>query len=126
MQKANFQFEVVVGADKSPDRTLEIVEEYRRRHPDKVRLIARERNLGSGNFVETYAACRGEYVAILEGDDYWTSADKLQVQADGLDARPDWALCFHTVQIVRDDGGESHYWFPAERRPVSRLDDLLE
>ncbi len=73
MQEADFPFEVVVGEDKSPDRTLDIVEEYRRRHPDKIRVIARKRNLGSGNFVETYGACRGEYVAILEGDDYWTS-----------------------------------------------------
>lgn len=126
MQEANFPFEVVVGEDKSPDRTLEIVEQYRQRHPDKIRLIARERNLGSGNFVETYGACRGEYVAILEGDDYWTSAEKLQVQADALDARPDWVLCFHAVQVVRDDGREPHYLFPPGRRAVSTLDDLLK
>ena len=124
MQEANFPFEVVVGEDKSPDRTLEIVEEYQRRYPDKVRLIARDRNLGSGNFVETYAACRGEYVAILEGDDYWTSSEKLQVQADALDARPDWVLCYHRVQVLRDDGREP-YLFPLGRQEVSTLDDLL-
>jgi glycosyltransferase involved in cell wall biosynthesis len=125
MQEVDFPFEVVVGEDNSPDGTLKVVEEYRRQHPDKIRLIARERNLGSGNFVETYAACRGKYVAILEGDDYWTSSEKLQVQADALDARADWVLCFHGVQVVHDDGREPQYMFPPGRREVFTLDDLL-
>jgi glycosyltransferase involved in cell wall biosynthesis len=125
MQETRFPFEVVVGEDSSPDDTRRIVEEYQRRHPDTIRLIARERNLCSGNFVETYAACRGTYIAILEGDDYWTSPDKLQVQVDALDAHPDWVLCFHTVQVVREDGSKPPYLFPQGRKEVSTLDDLL-
>jgi glycosyltransferase involved in cell wall biosynthesis len=125
MQNVDFSFEIVIGEDKSPDGTLKVVEKYQRQHPDKIRLIARERNLGSGNFVATYAACRGRYVAILEGDDYWTSSEKLQIQAQALDTHADWVLCFHGAQVVYDDGREPQYMFPPGRREVFSLDDLL-
>jgi glycosyltransferase involved in cell wall biosynthesis len=125
MQQTDFPFEVVIGEDKSPDDTRKLVEEYQQRHPNKIRLFARERNLSSGNFVETYAACRGKYVAILEGDDYWTSPDKLQIQADALDAHREWVLCFHTVRVMREDGSQPPSLFPQGRKEVSTLDDLL-
>ena len=127
MQKTDFPFELLIGEDKSPDATRRIVEAYERRHPGKIRLLAREQNLGMmRNFVDTYLRCRGTYVALLEGDDYWTCAQKLQLQADALDAHPDWVICFHTVRFVTDDGSRPSYLFPSGRPEVSTLDDLME
>lgn len=100
-QQTTFEYEIVVGEDCSSDRTREILSAYRERHPGRIRLLLPERNLGMmGNFTATFRACRGEYIAILEGDDYWTSAEKLQRQADFLDSHPDFAECFHNAEIV--------------------------
>jgi len=126
MQETNFPVELVIGEDKSPDDTRKIAEEYRQRYPDRIRLLARERNLGIiNNFVETYLACRGTYVAILEGDDYWTDAKKLEAQVNALEAHPEWVMCFHKVRVFRDDGSQPAYLSPEDWREESTLDDLL-
>ncbi|MCV4697829.1 glycosyltransferase, partial [Escherichia coli] len=72
MQETDFPFELVIGEDCSTDNTRKICEDYARRFPDKIRLLARERNLGMcSNFVETILACRGDFIAFCDGDDYW-------------------------------------------------------
>jgi glycosyltransferase involved in cell wall biosynthesis len=104
-QVTDFDFEIIVGEDCSTDRTREIVRDYAARAGGRVRLFARERNLGlSENLRRSWAACRGEYIAILEGDDYWTDSRKLQRQADALEAHPEWALCFHRARVINEDG----------------------
>jgi glycosyltransferase involved in cell wall biosynthesis len=100
MQKANFDWELVIGEDCSTDRTREIIEQLVKEFSGRgsIRLLANEQNLGVGaNFRRTYEACLGEYIAFLEGDDYWTAEEKLQLQADFLDAHPDVSLCFHPM-----------------------------
>jgi len=126
MQETDFPFEVVIGEDKSPDGTRQIAEEYQRRHPDTIRVLARERNLGAHNFPETYAACRGRYVAVLEGDDYWTDSRKLQREVDALEAHPDWVIAFHAVRVVSEGCTTPPDIFPKEWREISTLDDLLQ
>ena len=67
--------------------------------------LVRPKNLGiSRNFADALANCRGQYVAILEGDDYWTDSRKLQMQHDFLAANPDYSACFHRVKLHLDDG----------------------
>jgi len=93
-QNVTFDYEVVIGEDCSTDHTRAILMDYQRRYPDRIRLILRDRNVGAmRNFAETIEACRGEYVALLEGDDYWRCTDKLQKQVDFLDGHPDYAIC---------------------------------
>ena len=105
-QEADFDFEVVVGDDASSDGTPEILRDLQVRYPDRLRLILREKNIGPArNFLDVLGACRGEYVAILDGDDYWTSPEKLQKQADALDADPTLAICSHRVEHVFEDEG---------------------
>src|SRR5262249_15023243 len=104
----------------------EIVEGYARRHPDVIRPLWADRNIGIvGNFARCWAACRGEYIAVLEGDDYWTGADKLQRQVDVLERHPGWAMCFQRVRVVSDDGRPPGEFPTGPQKPVFTLRDLL-
>ncbi len=97
-QKANFDYEIVVGEDRSTDRTREILLRLADENPGRLRLLLRPQNLGMGaNFADAYANCRGEYVALLEGDDYWSDPQKLAKQVAVLDAHPEYSGCAHAV-----------------------------
>lgn len=123
-QRTDFAVEQIIGEDCSTDGTRAIVEDFWRRRPDVVKPILRQRNVGRrANFMECFHACQGEYIAIVEGDDYWTAAHKLQVQADFLDANPDFAVCFHALEHRFEDGTPPRI----NRRSRARytLDDLL-
>lgn len=94
-QKLNCEYEIVIGEDRSTDATLKICEEYASNYPDKIRLLKRETNLGMiGNWIDTIKSCKGLYVAICEGDDYWTDPFKLQKQVDFLESNPEFSICF--------------------------------
>ena len=125
MQKVNFRYELVIGEDCSVDRTRDIIIQFQKKYPDRIRLLLRERNLGSSmNFIRTLEACQGEYVALLEGDDYWTSPYKLQRQVDFLDAHPECSACSHTVLVFFEDGKRRLY--PSRRRKgILGLEDIL-
>lgn len=93
MQKTDLDYELVIGEDCSTDRTRDICKSYKEKYPKKIKLLLQERNLGIiPNFIQTLRACDGEYIAMLEGDDYWTDPYKLQKQATFLDANPDYGL----------------------------------
>lgn len=127
-QQADFSFEMVIGEDCSEDGTRQICLDYQRKYPGRIRLLLPERNIGSyENFRRVFAACRGEYIALLEGDDYWTSPMKLQRQADLLVRNPGWALCFHDVMIVTDgDRSPPRPFCSGTMKPVYAQRDLIE
>lgn len=105
MQRFNQPWEVLVGEDRSPDATREILLDYQRAHPDRLRLFLREKNLGATrNLYEVLLSCRGRYIALLEGDDYWTDPDKLQKQVDFLEEHPDYIACTHRCAFVDQKG----------------------
>jgi glycosyltransferase involved in cell wall biosynthesis len=130
MQKVTFPYEIVIGDDFSTDKTREIIVDYAVKHPDKIRLLLHERNLGLGgknNFIHTLKACVGEYVAILEGDDYWTDPHKLQKQVELMDEHPQCAICIHDVQEFHQNLGEIRKSiFPEHLRLVTQQKDLLK
>ncbi|MET4076697.1 glycosyltransferase [Hymenobacter sp. UYCo722] len=100
MQQTGFSVEMVIGEDCSTDDTRRIAQEYAKQYPGRVRVITQDSNLGiMPNLMATMAACQGEYIAFLEGDDYWTDCNKLQIQVDALQANKDCALCFHDAEI---------------------------
>ena len=104
MQRANFQFEVIIGEDCSTDHTREIVLDYGQRFPETIRVITSETNVGGfQNFLRVQQACRGKYHAMCEGDDYWIDPLKLQKQFDFMEARPQVSMCFHDAFVVRYD-----------------------
>jgi glycosyltransferase involved in cell wall biosynthesis len=126
-QQVSFPIELVIGEDFSTDRTREIVQNLARQHPDRIHLRLSEKNMGGqGNFLATFAECRGQYVARLEGDDYWTCADKLQRQVDKLDAHPEWAICFHPCACSYEGGMHGIPVYPVNwTKPVATVDDLF-
>ncbi len=100
MQKTNFDYEIVVGDDFSTDNTREILISYQQRYPEKIILLLPDNNQGIlNNAHQIYKKCRGQYIAILEGDDYWTYDNKLQKQIDFLEAHTDYVACFHDAEI---------------------------
>jgi glycosyltransferase involved in cell wall biosynthesis len=128
MQQTPFDFEIVVGEDGSTDRTREIVLAYQKRFPEKIRVLPARENLGMmANFVRTLQACTGEYIALLEGDDYWTDPEKLQHQVDFLDLHPECSTCFHNAWIVCEDEGQPpRLYNPPDQKPVSTIEDLWQ
>ena len=99
-QEVDFPIELVIGDDCSTDDTFRICEDFARRDL-RVRLLSRERNLGvMPNFSRSLAACQGEYVAVCEGDDYWTDPRKLSKQVAFLDAHPDYAGAAHQSDVL--------------------------
>lgn len=105
-QRTDFDFEIVIGDDLSTDGTTEIVGEFARKFPGKIRVVPHDRNLGLvKNAINNIRMCKGEYIALLEGDDYWTDPEKLQMQANLLDQNPNLAFCVtNSVNYFQDTG----------------------
>lgn len=127
MQRTTFPIEVVIGEDCSTDGTRSIVAEYQARYPETIRALLPERNQGPfRNVAATLQACRGQYVASLEGDDYWTDPNKLQIQADFLDSHPDCSICCHNALMISQDGRWPSREVPAEKpAPLTTIEDLI-
>jgi predicted O-linked N-acetylglucosamine transferase (SPINDLY family)/GT2 family glycosyltransferase len=113
MQEVNFEYEIVIGEDCSTDNTRQIVIEYQKRYPDKIRLLLPELNIGMlPNFTNTYKACKGEYIAVLEGDDYWITTSKLKKQVDFLERNLDFSICFNDTFIIEQENNCAFKLFP--------------
>lgn len=111
LQKTNFPLEIILGEDESSDGTREICKEYSKKHPDIIRLFLRNRKdviyingsaTGRYNFIENLKVCKGKYIALCEGDDYWTDPLKLQKQVDFLEKHSNYSMCFHSVYNLKN------------------------
>lgn len=101
MQKTTFLYEILIGEDCSTDDTLRIVNEYVKKSPEKIRLITSPSNVGPRkNGIRLRDAARGKYIAICEGDDYWTDPLKLQKQVNFLEQNPDVCVVYHNNNVV--------------------------
>lgn len=127
-QRADFGVELLLTEDRSTDRTREIALDYAARHPGRVRLFLSERNLNTNEVTaRAIRAARGEFVAFLDGDDFWTSPDKLRLQVAYLDAHPECAMCFHDVQVVTDDGAVEPETYTGDSVPEQTgIPEILE
>lgn len=128
MQRTDFDYELVIGEDCSTDRTRDIVVNYRDRYPGRLRAFLRPQNLGANeNFIAALEACQGEYVAWLDGDDYWTSPDKLQTQIEYMDSHPESAISFHNaVVFVEGNPMEGVISSPPTAKAFFDLQDILQ
>lgn len=104
MQKVEFEYEIVLGEDCSTDNSREIILRYAQKHPGKFKLILHEKNVGAmKNQMAVLSVCTGKYIAMCEGDDYWTDPLKLQKQADFLEANPEYSGASHQSLVIFDD-----------------------
>lgn len=127
-QKTNFEFEILIGDDFSIDGTREIISDYASRYPDKVIPVLHPKNLGRNgmfNTLETYKLAKGDYIASMDGDDYWTDPLKLQKQVDFLDEHSDFAVCFHNALITYEDGSPSELVNDENQKAISTIEDLI-
>lgn len=108
MQNTNFRYECFVHDDASPDGSGEIVKEYAEKYPDIiVPMCEIENQYSKGNGILNKIVkehLHGKYVAICEGDDYWTDPTKLQRQVDFLESHPDHTMCFHDAEVKAEKG----------------------
>jgi glycosyltransferase involved in cell wall biosynthesis len=103
VQQTTFPFELIIGEDFSTDGTREIIFDYARTYPEKIRVITADFNVKqSANHIRSIRACRGTYVALCDGDDAWTDPFKLQKQVDFLEQNPDYSMCYHSHQIRKN------------------------
>jgi glycosyltransferase involved in cell wall biosynthesis len=105
MQETSFPFEYIIGEDFSTDGTREIVFGYAKRYPDKIRVITADYNVGmKANGLRCIEASRGKYMALCEGDDYWTDPLKLQKQVNFLEENDDYVMCYHDAMVIGENG----------------------
>ncbi|WP_281231890.1 glycosyltransferase family 2 protein [Flavobacterium gelatinilyticum] len=107
MQQTNFDYELIIADDCSPDATQDIINDIIKKHPrgNKIKYFRHKENIGmQENGIFAFNQCSGKYMALCEGDDYWTDPLKLQKQVDFLEANPDYVLCFHPINILKKDG----------------------
>lgn len=105
-QICRFEFEVILSNDASSDNSDKLISEVIKNHSNgfRVKYFNQPVNLGMNpNLAFVYAKCNGKYIAVCEGDDYWTDRFKLQKQVDFLEANPDFSLCYHPVNVLFPD-----------------------
>ncbi len=128
MQQVKFPYEIIIGEDHSKDSTREIVIAYQKKYPDKIRLRLARENLyrlgySPGGIIRT--KCRGKYITMCDGDDYWTDPLKLQKQVDFLEVHEECAGCFHETQKILEDGTYG-ICFGKNAKSFMTVEDTLE
>lgn len=104
-QKTDFPFELVIGEDCSKDSTRAICERYAAKHPEIVRLLPSDQNWGmSKNGIRIMSHCRGKYIAILDGDDFWSDPYKLRDEVAFLEQHPEYGMVHTDVDAVSETG----------------------
>ena len=107
MQKGDFELELIVANDCSPDATDTVIHDILKENPRAscLHYIRHKKNMGMmQNFIFALQQAKGKYIALCDGDDYWTDTYKLQKQVDFLETYPDYVLSFHKVKILQSDG----------------------
>lgn len=125
IQQCNFPLEIVIADDASIDGTREIIQSYTSKHPEIIRAAYNPVNLRyAANFLHALSMCRGEYIAILDGDDYWTDPLKLQKQINFLEQHLDYAVSCHNG-YVEDESGHRSLFITKNKPETQDLKQLL-
>ena len=118
MQKTNFPFEILINDDASTDGTAGIIREYESKYPDLFRCIYQTENQWGKKSPWKdilFPMVRGKYVALNEGDDYWTDENKLQKQVDFLESHEGYAACVHNTRLIDCRTGGSWPMYKGEQ-----------
>lgn len=107
MQEVDFEIELVIAEDASPDNSFLTIRDFINSHPKRhlIRYIRNSNNKGvNQNFIDAILLCKGKYIALCEGDDYWTDPLKLQKQVDFLEENAKYSMSFHNGTSVNENG----------------------
>jgi glycosyltransferase involved in cell wall biosynthesis len=129
MQKTTFQIEVFVQDDASTDKTPEIVKGYAEKYNFIIPVLHTENHYSKGKNLNEYffKNARGKYIALCEGDDYWTDPYKLQKQVDFLEANKDFAICFHNSNVYNEEEQKKIFEQPGiEKNMMFTIENFLE
>ena len=103
-QTGHFIHEIIISDDGSTDDTPKIIAEYAEQYPHLIRNISTGKNVGiSANMKKCFETATGKYIAVLEGDDYWTDAQKLEKQMKFLEGNDDCSMVFSRVKVYNED-----------------------
>lgn len=117
MQQVDFEYEVLIGEDYSTDNSRKILREIEPELPNSFHIFYREHNYGAiNNFYDLYRRMKGKYYIVLEGDDYWISPQKLQMQVDFLENHPDYIAVAHNCEVVDENGNIQNISYPECKR----------
>lgn len=127
MQKADFAFEVLIHDDASTDGTADIIREYEAKYPDIIKPIYQKENQYSKGIsisaTYNFPRAKGKYIALCEGDDYWTDPYKLQKQADFLENNPEYSMCFHNaIECYENKKKENKLFSNVEDKDYNGID----
>ncbi len=129
-QKTNFEFEILVHDDASLDKTTKIIEKYQKKHPKIIKPIYQKSNQysqGKRIFYEfNHKRAIGKYVAMCEGDDYWTDNYKLQKQFDYMENDTNCTICVHSVEIINNLTKRQNEIHPFKENSKFNLSDYLK
>lgn len=129
MQKTNFKFEILIHDDSSTDQTALIIKKYEEKYPDLIKSIYQiENQYSQGIDVDELNTRRaqGKYIAVCEGDDYWTDPDKLQKQFEYMEAHFECSLCVHNACIVNSFRKKKKCVIECKRSRNFSVDEIIE
>jgi len=124
-QKVGFPIEVLIFDDCSTDSTASIALQFQQDYPDLIKVYINDKNIGgTANWVNAINRCSGKYIALLDGDDYFTDSSKLNLQYEAMEKDPTLALCFHSVEEKYDDvpGNDFCVEFP---KSIYTIEDFM-
>ncbi len=125
-QKTSFPIEIIINEDKSTDKTRDIIKKYEEKYPEIIKPIYHTENQYSKginiNAEFMLPKATGKYVALCDGDDYWTDENKLQKQYDALEENPDCYMCLHNVKDLRLGEENKKFYIPINQLETGKLE----
>jgi len=119
MQETNFRVEILIHDDASIDKTANIIREYEKKYPNIIFPIyqkVNQKSKGKRPAFNNYNRARGKYIAICEGDDYWTNPFKIQKQVDFLESNMDCMICYTRAKLIKENGEEYGETIPNRKK----------
>jgi len=128
MQQGDFDLELIISNDCSPDKTDEVIQDIlNHHHASKIIYIRHDTNIGMmPNFIFALEQCKGKYIALCEGDDYWTDPCKLQKQIDFLEANQEYVACFHNADVVENGTKMNDYCYIQEDCKIDAKEIIMK